>query len=155
MRKVALAVMLAVVVVGTASCTRIRNNSGYIADEELVKAIAPGIDNKQSVMATLGRPSVAGQFDDKTWYYISRNTEQLGFFTPKPKTQQVLAVTFDAKGNVSEVKRTGLETVASITPVRDKTPTLGRDTSLFEDLFGDIGAVGSAPVKGGDASNPN
>ena len=155
MRKIVLAVVLAAVVVGTSGCTRIRNNTGYIADEELVKAIAPGIDNKQSVMATLGRPSVAGQFDDRTWYYISRNTEQLAFLTPTAKTQQVLAVTFDAKGNVTDVKRTGLETVASITPIRDKTPTLGRDTSLLEDLFGDIGAVGSAPVKGGDASNPN
>ena len=155
MRSIISAVILTAVVVGAPSCTRIRNNSGYIADEELVKAIAVGIDNKQSVMGTLGRPSVAGQFDDKTWYYISRNTEQLGFFTPKPKSQQVLAVTFDAKGNVSDVKSTGLEMVADISPIRDKTPTLGRDTSLFEDLFGDIGAVGSAPIKGGDASNPN
>jgi outer membrane protein assembly factor BamE (lipoprotein component of BamABCDE complex) len=155
MRNILVAVGLAALVLGTTACTRIRNNTGYIADEELTKAIAVGIDNRQSVMGTLGRPSVAGQFDDRTWYYISRNTEQLGFFTPKAKTQQVLAVTFDDKGNVSEVKRTGLETVADISPIRDKTPTLGRDTSLFEDLFGDIGAVGSAPVKGGDASNPN
>ena len=44
----------------------------------------------------------------------------------------------------SSVKRTGMELVATIDPSNDKTPTLGRDRSLFEELFGNIGAVGQA-----------
>lgn len=155
MRKAVTVAILAAVAFGAPACTRIKNNTGYIADEELVKAIQPGVDNKESVMGTLGRPSVASEWDDRTWYYVTRNTEQLGFLMPKPKSQQVLVVDFDAKGNVTAVKRTGLETVASINPINDKTPTLGRKSGLFEDLFGDIGTVGSAPVKGGDSTNPN
>ena len=155
MRKIVVMALVTAVALAAPACTRIKNNVGYVADDELIKSIQPGVDNKQSVQATLGRPSVASQWDDRSWYYISRNTEQLAFLTPKPKTQQVLVVDFDAKGNVSAVKRTGMETIARIDPVGDKTETLGRNTTLFEDLFGDIGAVGSAPVKGGDSTNPN
>ena len=52
---------------------------------------------------------------------------------------------FTAAGNVATVDRTGLEQVARISPEGDKTPTLGRDRSFFEDLFGNIGAVGAVP----------
>ncbi len=38
---------------------------------------------------------------------------------------------------------TGLELVSKISPNGDKTPTLGRHRSFFEDIFGNIGAVGA------------
>jgi hypothetical protein len=57
---------------------RIQNNQGYIADEELVASVQPGVDNKQSVERALGRPTMSGQFDDNVWYYVSRNTQPAG-----------------------------------------------------------------------------
>ena len=53
-------------------CTQVRGHQGYIADEELMSAVQAGIDNRQSVEASLGRPTFTGQFDDNTWYYLSR-----------------------------------------------------------------------------------
>ena len=64
----------------------------------------------------------------------------------------MLRVRFDAKGNVVAVDRAGMEKVARVDPEGDKTPTLGRDRSFLEDLFGNVGAVGApgaAPVGGG------
>ena len=125
------------------ACSRIQQNQGYIVDESLVAAIQPGVDNKDSVAKTLGRPTFASEFDGQSWYYVSRNTTQLAFASPKAKDQSVIRVTFDAKNNVSAIDRRGLEQVASISPDGDKTPTLGRERSFFEDLFGNIGAVGA------------
>ena len=62
--------------------------------------------------------------------------------------QTVLHVQFDQAGNVAAVEQTGREQVASINPVNDKTPTLGRKRTLFDDIFGNIGTVG-APGAGG------
>lgn len=132
------------------ACSRIQQNQGYIVDESLVAAIQPGVDNKDSVAKTLGRPTFASEFDGKSWYYVSRNTTQLAFAAPRAKTQSIIRVQFDAKNNVSAIDRRGLEQVASINPEGDKTPTLGRDKSLLEDLFGNIGAVGA----GGSAAGP-
>lgn len=129
-------------------CTKVRGHQGYIADSVLMSAIQPGVDNRQSVEASLGRPTFTGQFDKNTWYYVSRDTRQLAFNSPSPKDQLVMRVQFDTAGNVTAVNRTGLELVANISPTGDKTPTLGRERSFFEELFGNIGAVGAAGARG-------
>lgn len=137
-----------------AGCTRIRDHQGYVVDESLVTAIQPGVDNRDSVMGTLGRPTFVGQFDQRDWYYVSRDTRQLAFNAPRPSAQTVLHVRFDEAGNVTSVQRTGLEFVANIEPTSETTPTLGRERSLFEELFGNIGAVGGRGVGGQTSDNP-
>ena len=125
-------------------CTRITNHQGHILDDTLVAAVQPGVDNRESVAGTLGRPSFTGQFAgaERDWYYFSRNTRQLAFQTPRPTQQTVLHVRFDENGTVERVDRTGLELANNIRPSHEETPTLGRRTSLLEELFGNIGAVG-------------
>jgi len=68
---------------------------------------------------------------------------------PKISGQTVLAVHFDGNDQVVNVERTGMELVARIDPESDKTPTLGRNRSFFEDLFGNIGQVGAGPGAAG------
>ena len=140
--------------IATSGCTRIRDHQGHLLDEVLVSSVQPGVDNRESVEGTLGRPSFVGQFDQRDWYYVSRNTKQLAFATPRPTDQTVLHVRFDDAGKVVSVQRTGLEQVASITPMGDKTPTLGRNRSFFEELFGNIGQVGASGLPGQTTDNP-
>jgi outer membrane protein assembly factor BamE (lipoprotein component of BamABCDE complex) len=132
-------------------CTRIRQNQGYLIDETLLTSIQAGIDNRESVAKTLGRPTFASEFDDGEWYYVSRNTGQYAFADPKVLDQSILVVSFDKTGNVTKVERRGMEQIAKISPSTDKTATLGRESNLLEDLFGNIGSVGS----GGGALGPN
>ena len=65
-----------------------------------------------------------------------------------------LRVRFDAAGNVAGIDRAGMEKVARLDPDGKRTPTLGRDRSFFEDLFGNIGAVGAPGMGGGGAQGP-
>jgi outer membrane protein assembly factor BamE (lipoprotein component of BamABCDE complex) len=136
-------VLAAAAGVGVGGCSRVQDIQGYVVDETLVTAIQPGVDNKESVMGTLGRPTFTGTFDQNDWYYVSRTTKNLAFRNPRPNTQTVLHVRFDPSGNVASVDRKGLEQVVSIDPMNDKTPTLGRNKSIWEELFGNIGAVGA------------
>jgi outer membrane protein assembly factor BamE (lipoprotein component of BamABCDE complex) len=131
----------------TSGCAQLKGRQGYVVDPALTEAITPGVDNRESVERTLGRPTFVGQFGTGEYYYVSRETRQLAFAKPRPIAQQVLRVRFDAAGNVVAVDRTGLELVSRISPEGDKTPTLGRERSFFEDIFGNIGAVG-APSSG-------
>jgi len=140
----------------SAGCSRTRDHKGYVVDTSLIGTVAPGVDNRESVARTLGRPSFAGQFDkDRTWYYVSRDTRQIGFRTPKPFAQTVLAVHFDDKGNVASVERTGMDKIAEVSLYGEKTPTLGSKRGFFRELFGNIGRVGSVGQAGGTADNPN
>lgn len=135
-------------------CTQLRGHQGYIGDSTLLNSVQPGVDNKDSVQTSLGRPTFTGQFGDSDWYYYARDTKQLAFASPTPTAQFVLHVKFDGAGNVVSATQSGLESVAKISPESDKTPTLGRNTSFFEELFGNIGSVGAAGAPGG-GSGPN
>ncbi len=154
MQRIALGIVL-VCVAATTGCSRVRGQQGYIVDQTLVAAIQPGVDNQASVERTLGRPTFGGQFSDRDWFYVSRQTKQLAFALPQPTEQQVLHVRFDARGNVTAVDRTGIERVAAIRPIKDKTPTLGRNRSFFQEVFGNIGTVGASGQGGTTADNPD
>lgn len=140
----------------SSGCTQLRAHQGYIVDGLLLDSMTVGIDNRASVERTLGRPTFASQFGTvngqtqivnqdqaSEWYYLSRNTRQLAFASPRPVEQLVVRIRFDAAGNVTAIDRTGTETISNISPESDKTPTLGRERSFFEELFGNIGAVGA------------
>lgn len=148
-----IAAATALVLLGS-GCASIRDHRGYITDTALVESVQPGIDNKASVEKTLGRPTFVSQFGPQTWYYVSIFTKQHPFGRPKPQEELQLKVTFDAQGRVARVDRAGLEQVASIAPDRHKTPTLGRNRGFFEDLFGNIGAVGAVPGGAGTGPKP-
>ncbi|NNM78327.1 outer membrane protein assembly factor BamE [Sphingomonas sp. ID1715] len=151
-RRIAFSAALAGILVASGGCSRIVGHQGYLLDSQLVATVQPGVDNKASVQRTLGRPSFTGQFGDTDWYYVARETRQLAFGSPRPVSQTALHVQFDSAGNVAKVSQLGLDQVASIDPVNAKTPTLGRKRGFFEDLFGNIGRVGTI---GGGAGGPS
>ncbi len=136
-------------------CTKMRGYQGYVSDTVLMDGVQAGVDNRASVEKTLGRPTFFGQFEATDWYYVSRQTRQYAFNNPKPSQQTVMRIRFDAAGNVAAVDKAGVERVASIRPNGDKTPTLGKDRTFFEELFGNIGQVGSVGQGGGTADNPD
>jgi outer membrane protein assembly factor BamE (lipoprotein component of BamABCDE complex) len=149
---IALAMVLAL---GASACSRVRTHQGFIIDTQLVDAIQPGVDNRDSVEKTLGRPTFAAQFSQGDWYYVQRESKQLAFADPKPVSQLVVRVRFDQAGNVAAVDKAGLDRISKIRPSGDKTPTLGKNRGFFEELFGNIGQVGSVGQSGGTADNPD
>lgn len=151
--KIAALSVLAAAAIGSAGCSSIRESRGYVVDATLVDVVQPGIDNQRSVEATLGRPTFTSQFGEPTWYYVSSVTGRKPFVRPEIREQQVLAVKFDRAGNVIAADRSGIEKVVYLSPDGDETPTLGRERSFLEDLFGNIGTVGQ-PGLGGGATGP-
>jgi len=124
-------------------CATIKDHRGYLVDGTLLDSVQAGVDNRTSVEKMLGRPSFVSQFGRQDWYYVSTNTRQAAFNSPHTTEQLLVHIVFDDKGNVAVIDRTGAEMVARISPDGDKTPTLGRNRSFLEDLFGNIGQVGA------------
>ena len=127
-----------------AGCTPLRSHQGYIIDADLVNSVQPGVDTRQSVQQVLGRPTVSGQFGSGDWYYVSRDSRNYGFQTPKAREQTTVQISFDPNGTVTQVRRGNIDQVVTVDPYGKKTPTLGRQRGFFEDLFGNIGQVGAA-----------
>lgn len=145
----------------TTACGNSRAVRGYVFDKELADAIQPGVDNRLSVETTLGTPTMTASFDQSTWYYVSTTVRVRPVFWPDAKDHRVLVVAFNDRGVVSTVNNLGIDDMRDVTSVSDKTPTRGRKTSFFEQIFGSIGRFGGAgpgqrgPQGGGTPRGPN
>ncbi|WP_093666468.1 outer membrane protein assembly factor BamE [Sphingomonas gellani] len=135
------------------ACTPVRSHQGYIVDADLVNSVQPGVDNRQSVLGTLGKPSFTSQFTKDgqggDWYYVARDSRNLAFRNPSAKSQLTLQISFDQAGNVTTIRRGGLDQIASVAPYGKTTPTLGKKRGFFDDLFGNIGSVGAPGMGAG------
>ncbi len=149
MRKFAHLALGLAVAASASGCSSIRDHRGYLIDSALVDSVQPGVDNQSSVEKSLGRPTFVSQFGAKSWYYVSMDTKQRAFRRPHTNQQTIMRVRFDPAGNVLGVDKAGMDKVVRLDPDGHKTPTLGRDRSFLEDLFGNIGTVGAPGAEGG------
>lgn len=141
----------ALLAAGLAACATMIDQRGNLPDEEKVARIRPGITTKDTVAQLLGTPTSVSTFDDKTWYYISKRTEQWAFLAPKTLDQQVVIVDFDDAGTVKDIRRTGYDDRRDIQPVARSTPTPGRELSFMEQLFGNLGKFNTPSSASGRA----
>ena len=123
---------------GTA-CAPTQNVRGYLTDDVLISEIKRGVDDKGSVLNALGSPSNVSTFGTNTWYYITRKTESIAFFEKKILEQRVVAIKFDDSGVVSNIHRYETDDARAVEISERVTPTRGKQLSLFQQLFGNIG----------------
>ena len=137
-------------VAGLAACAPIRDVRGYIPDDEKVSAVKIGADTRDTVQAKLGTPSSTATFGDPTWYYISTEQERYAFFHPDITKREILAVEFSEDGKVTDVRKYGIEDGQVIAMVDRETPSRGKEMTLLQQLFGNMGGL---PAGAPGASN--
>ena len=93
-------------------CTALRSHQGYIIDADLVNSVQPGVDNRASVLQTLGKPSFASQFNAGEWYYVARDSRNLAYLEPEAKSQLTLKIAFDQQAWCRTSRAPALDQVA-------------------------------------------
>jgi outer membrane protein assembly factor BamE (lipoprotein component of BamABCDE complex) len=122
-----------------AGCDPRHATRGSIPTESQISLVVPGVHGREDVRSVLGSPSVISTFDNNTWYYIGRQTEQYAFFRRKTVEQQVLVVRYGGDGRVDRISRLDKSDGREIDLVERETPSAGRKLGLLEQLFGNIG----------------
>ena len=121
------------------ACEPRLDTHGFMPNSELVSQIQTGEQDKFEVVEVLGSPSSMATFDDDIWYYITQQSRTFAFFKPEIIDQQVLVVRFDEADVVSEINRYTIEDGLIVDPVTRETPTAGKELSVLQQLFGNIG----------------
>ena len=125
------------------SCdSRIHTRGNFLDPEKLVD-IRPGEINRNEVLEILGSPSSVMPFSSDTWYYISQRTETFAFFEPKVMNRQVIVISFDEGGKVTNIENLGIEQGRIINPVERKTLTHGNKMTVLEQLVGNLNRFNS------------
>lgn len=99
---------------------------------------------KSEVEGILGSPSTTASvnFQGDSYYYISSTTEQTAFLNPKEIERQVIAIRFDRDDQVASLGQYGLEDGKIVDINSRTTPTKGRELTMLQQLFGNIGKPG-------------
>lgn len=131
-----------------AACSPRTANRGNAVDPLSLAEVQPGVHDRDAVERLLGSPSSVAAFDSDVWYYISKRTESIAFFTPEILEQQVVAVQFDQAGLVEEVRQFTYEDGQEVELVDRETPTRGKELTIVRQLLGTLGVLGRDPLEG-------
>ena len=125
---------------------------GNKVDPELLVQLVPGTSTRNDVVALIGTPTTKSSFDDNTWIYISEVTKPLIAATQEIRDQNVVVLTFDAKGVLRGISKRGAADARQVTVVDRATPSPGNDTSILQQLLGNVGRFSTAPVGEGSSN---
>ncbi len=140
--------------VSLAACQAPVEVRGNLPDAERVTQLEPGVHSRNDVASILGTPSTTSSFDDSAWYYIGSKTRQFAFFDPQVLERDVLVIAFDEFDTLASAERLTLEDGESISMVSRETPSEGRDMTIVQQLFGNLGRFSAADALGGGAGGP-
>ncbi|MBT7953731.1 MAG: outer membrane protein assembly factor BamE [Rhodospirillaceae bacterium] len=138
-RKLIRLAVAGIAVLAVSACAPRVATRGNLPDPDLLANIEVGQVNKRGVVELIGSPSSVAPFKGESWYYISERTETRAFFEPDVIERKVIIIRFDKKGMVSEIKALGLKDGHDIAMVGRVTPTAGKEITLLQQLFGNIG----------------
>lgn len=124
------------------ACEATYTNHGFAPQIAQLEQISSS-DTRGSVLRRLGEPSATGTFDSESWYYMASRVENYAFYAPEIVDRKVVAIRFDDAGRVSNVARYGVEDGQVIDLITRTTPTYGREITILQQLFGNIGRVGA------------
>lgn len=133
------ALLLGVLVFGLTACAAVYRNHGYVPSDEDLAEITVGVDTQGSVEEAVGRPTTSGVLQDQAWYYVGSRWRHFGALAPKAIERQVVAISFDGRGVVTNIERFGLEDGQVVPLSRRVTDSSVRNTTFLRQLLGNIG----------------
>ncbi len=145
--KKTLAVTASIIVL--AGCSPTYKFHGYAPSEDEMADVIIGADTRETVEEIIGKPSSAGVLEDGNWYYVATKMEHRTYKAAKPVSREMVAVSFDEDGVVSNVERFGLEDGRVVTLSRRVTDLPVKGPSAISQILGNIGNFDLTQAVGG------
>lgn len=130
------------------ACAASYRNHGYIPPEDQLDQIVVGLDTRASVEDTVGPPGITGVVNGGGYYYVRSRVRSFGFRAPDEVERQVLAISFDNAGVVSNIESFGLQDGQVVPLTRRVTESAVSNKSFLRQLLGNIGRIGPAGLGG-------
>lgn len=136
-----LACLFVVVSLALTACAPLYANHGYIPTDQDLALLKVGLDTRDSVEATVGRPAAEGLLNDEAWYYVQSRWKTVGAAEPVEITREVVAISFTPQGVVANIERFGLDQGRIVPLSRRVTTTSISGKGIIAQIFGNIGKL--------------
>lgn len=124
------------------ACAATFTNHGFVPPEAELQAIEVGVATRATVEETIGRPSATGGvLRDEAWIYSAYRVRNYTYQAPVVIERDVVAISFDEGGTVSNVERFGLEDGQLVQLSRRVTESSVRDLGFFRQLLRNVGRI--------------
>ncbi len=140
--------LIGLVLVVLVACTTQFRNHGYVPPEDDLALLEVGRDTRETVAATIGRPSTAGLLNDVGWFYVQSRYKLVGGMAPEEIDRQVVAITFTMEGVVENIERYGLADGQMVAISRRVTTPNVKSQGFLRQLFNNIGSINTGSVLG-------
>ncbi len=121
------------------ACSPQYENHGYVPPQDQLEQVVVGSDTKENVAQKIGVPTVSGVLSDDSYYYVKMRKRALGFMAAKEIEREVVTVSFNEAGVVSNVERFGLERGQVVPLSRRVTTSPVADNTFLRQLLGNLG----------------
>lgn len=119
-------------------CAAQIDRRGHFFTEADLQQIQPGM-SKDQVRLALGTPDTTSTVGGDAFYYISSTESLRPLGKPKIIDRKVVAVYFDPRQSVTHVATYGLKDGKVVNFAKNETPSLGKEASFLEQMFGNLG----------------
>lgn len=131
-------VVIAALLALTACAAQFRYH-GYVPSDEQLDAVVVGRDTRTTVETILGPPGATGILAETGWYYVRSTYRNFAYQEPEEIDREVVAVSYDGDGVVTNVERFGLEDGQVVALSRRVTESNTQGVGFLRQLFGNLG----------------
>lgn len=134
-----LLILAFVAMLGLSACAPVFRNHGFVPPDEDLAQVVIGQTNVADLQDLIGRPSAQGLLTGSGWYYVGSRWRHYGAMEPQEIDRQVVAVSFDQGGTVTNVERFGLERGRVVVLSRRVTEGSITEVTFIRQVLGNIG----------------
>lgn len=135
MRKAAFGLL----VLAVGACAATFENHGYVPTDGDLEQVIVGVDTRDTVAETIGRPTSFGVLETGGWYYTQSRWRHFAFKAPKIIDRQLVAITYTEAGVVENIERFTLEDGRVVALSRRVTDSNVKGVSFIRQLLGNFG----------------
>ncbi|AXI55203.1 hypothetical protein SuNHUV7_30120 (plasmid) [Pseudoseohaeicola sp. NH-UV-7] len=140
--------VVATALMALGACAASYRNHGYVPTDAELAEIVVGVDNKDSVQETIGIPSAGGVLNDDGYYYVRKQVRTFAFRRPEVMERQLVAISFNSSGIVTNIERYGLQDGRPVVLSRRVTSSSTEGKTFIRQLLGNIGQIGTGGFGG-------
>ncbi|MDX5384669.1 MAG: outer membrane protein assembly factor BamE [Rhodobacterales bacterium] len=135
-------------ILALSACAPQFRNHGYVPTESDLAQVTVGVDTRASVEELIGAPATSGLMTETAAYYVQSRVRTFAWRAPEVIERQVLAISYDSAGVVTNIERFGLEDGQVVPISRRITGTSGTNESIIRRLIGSIGGFRASDFLG-------
>lgn len=129
-----------------AACQATYQNHGYVPPEDQLSQVVVGKTTQAELDGLVGRPSAQGLLTGSAWYYVGSRWEYYGPREPREINREIVAISFNEGGTVSNIERFGLERGRVVVVSRRVTDSGVTNLGLLRQLMGNVGRVSASDL---------